>query len=296
MINKESTLKPTEKVAHSTYLAALHPLCLVAVLSILNAILPALMLALKEQSVSDALFSGFGQSFIIWFSLYVCIQLYSLGVKQNTVSITPKTWQYFLALLLSLSLIFPFALSSWISASIASTAWLISLSKTKQHSSVRYLAILLLAISIREPSAQFFLQVFAEQILSIDALLAFHLLDLFSNSVSLQNNIIVNDEGASLVILTGCSAFGNLSLALLLYLALTLFWHQNWQAKDFIKSIFLVFLVLVTNSSRLALMSISDELYTFIHDGTGADIFNLAVLVLPFLVAQRFKKEGATNE
>lgn len=295
-MNKESAIKPVKRVTCGAYLAALHPLCLIAVLSILNAILPALMLSLKEQSFRDALFSGFGQSFIIWFSLYVCIQLYRLGVKQSSVSIPPKSWQYFLALALSLSLIFPFALSSWISATIASTAWLISLSKTQQHSSVRYLAILLLAISIREPSAQFFLQVFAEQILSIDALLAFHLLDLFSNSVSLQNNIIVNDKGASLVILTGCSAFGNLSLALLLYLALTLFWHQNWQVKDFFKSIFLVFLVLATNSSRLALMSISDELYTFIHDGTGADVFNLAVLVLPFLVAQRFKKEVATNE
>lgn len=295
-MNKESAIKPVKRVTCGAYLAALHPLCLIAVLSILNAILPALMLSLKEQSFRDALFSGFGQSFIIWFSLYVCIQLYRLGVKQSSVSIPPKSWQYFLALALSLSLIFPFALSSWISATIASTAWLISLSKTQQHSSVRYLAILLLAISIREPSAQFFLQVFAEQILSIDALLAFHLLDLFSNSVSLQNNIIVNDKGASLVILTGCSAFGNLSLALLLYLALTLFWHHNWQVKDFFKSIFLVFLVLATNSSRLALMSISDELYTFIHDGTGADVFNLAVLVLPFLVAQRFKKEVATNE
>ena len=296
LINKESRITLGIKTTQKTYFSELNPLCFIAVLSIINAILPAMMLALKQQSLTDALLSGFGQSYIIWFSLFVCFQLYALHKKEGPPQRAPQLWQYILALLLSISLVFPFSLSSWLSATFAATVWLISLPKTKQQGLIAYTAILLLAISIREPSAQLFLQVFAEQILSMDAQLAFHLLDLFSSNVSLQNNIIVNEEGASLVILTGCSAFGNLSLALLLYLSLTLFWYQSWQSRDFYKSTILILLVLITNSSRLALMSISDDTYTFIHDGMGADIFNFTVLVLPFLVARRLTKEKATNE
>jgi len=256
----------------------------VTVLAIINAILPAMLLSLKEMSLIEALLSGFGQSFIIWFSLFVCFQLYfkALGSRPDNTSVSH--WHYLMAFVLSLGLILPFSLSSWLCATAASLLWQFSLTSKQRQGSLGYAAILVFALAIREPSAQLFLQVMAEQVLAIDAKLAFLLLDLFSDQVSLQNNIIVNNDGTNLIILTGCSAFGNLSLAMLLYLSLKLFWFEKLAKRDMFNIVLLIILVLLSNSSRLALMTLSNEAYHFIHDGLGADVFDLIVLFLPVLV------------
>jgi len=282
--HQESIVKTGFKSALKAHLMALNPLCLVAILAIFNAILPALLLSLSEQSFSDALLSGFSQSFIIWFSLFVCFQLYFSSPSPQPTAEKFANWQYILALVLSVSLILPFSLSSWIGASIASFFWQMSLPASRKKSSLAYSAILVFALSIREPSAQFFLQVMAEQVLALDAQLAFVLLNVFSDQVSLQNNIIVNNEGTNLIILTGCSAFGNLSLAILLYLSLKLFWFAKLERGDFYNTLLLVTLVLLSNSSRLALMTLSNDSYAFIHDGLGASLFDLSILLIPLAI------------
>lgn len=282
--HQQSDLQTGQHLQYKNELMALNPLCLVALLAVINAILPALLLSLSQQSLSEALLSGFGQSFIIWFSLYVCFQLY-FSAPINEKDCPPiRTWHYLFALMLSIMLIFPFALSSWICAAIASLTWRFCIPKAKRSSKRAYVSLLLFALAIREPSAQFFLQIMAEQVLAIDAQLAFLLLDLFSDQVSLQNNIIVNQEGTNLIILTGCSAFGNLSLALLLYISLAIYWSNKLVIKDIYKMLVLVILVLLCNSSRLALMTLSSESYTFIHDGLGANIFDTLILLLPVII------------
>lgn len=282
--NQQGILKTAKNHTLKCHFMALSPLALIAILSILNAILPALLLSLSQHSFSDALLSGFGQSFIIWFSLFVCFQLYFKAQGQEPVTSLFPQWQYILAFVLSLGLILPFSLSSWLCAAVASLSWQFSIPAKQGKTTLKYTAILLLALAIREPSAQFFLQIMAEQVLALDAQLAYLLLALFSDQVSLQNNIIVNNQGTNLIILTGCSAFGNLSLAMLLYLSLKLFWFEKLERSDFYYLLLLVLLVLLSNSSRLALMTLSNESYTFIHDGIGADAFDLVILLIPFAV------------
>ena len=284
MISQQENVKSELSAQVKAHIMALNPLCLVAILAIINAILPAMLLSLKDMSFVDAFLSGFGQSFIIWFSLFVCFQLYfkALGASPERGSFSH--WHYFFAFLLSLGLILPFSLSSWLCATLAALTWQFSLTSKQRKGTLGYAAILVFALAIREPSAQLFLQVMAEQVLAIDAKLAFLLLDLFSDQVSLQNNIIVNNDGTNLIILTGCSAFGNLSLAMLLYLSLKLFWFEKLAKRDMFNIALLIILVLLSNSSRLALMTLSNEAYHFIHDGLGADAFDLIVLFLPVLV------------
>jgi hypothetical protein len=284
MLSQSNSIKADARSPLKAHLMALNPFCLVAILAVLNAVLPALLLSLRQHSFSEALFSGFGQSFIIWFSLFVCFKLYLNPFDPVTAYKKCPTWQYSLALVLSMSLILPFSLSSWVCAGIASIAWQATLSPTQRKSNLGYSSILLFALAIREPSAQFFLQIVAEQVLALDAQLAFLLLDVFSDQVSLQNNIIVNKEGTNLVILTGCSAFGNLSLAMLLYLSLKLFWFAQLDKRDVYNMLLLIVLVLLSNSSRLALMTMSNDSYAFIHDGLGADLFDLIILIIPLFI------------
>lgn len=284
MISQEDSQKIALSMQVKAHIMALNPLCLVAVLAIINAILPAMLLSLKEMSLMEAFLSGFGQSFIIWFSLFVCFQLYFKALGSLPSHSSWSHWHYLMAFTLSLGLILPFSLSSWVCATVASLLWQLSLTSKQRQGTLGYAAILVFALAIREPSAQLFLQVMAEQVLAIDAKLAFLLLDVFSDQVSLQNNIIVNNDGTNLIILTGCSAFGNLSLAMLLYLSLKLFWFERLAKRDMLNITFLIILVLLSNSSRLALMTLSNEAYHFIHDGLGADAFDLIVLFLPVFV------------
>ena len=284
LTHKEATLTLAHRMSIKQHIMRLDPLALTALVAIINGILPALILSLDSSSIMDAFFSGFGQSFIIWFSLWVALHLYLADKTPYKVSEQRPNWQYLLAFTLSVSLIFPFALSSWLCATLAAFIWRANMSKEERRSGRGYAALLIIALAIREPCTQFFLQVTAEQVLALDAQLAFFLLQLFVEGVSLQNNIIVNEQGANLIILTGCSAFGNLSLALLLYLSFKLYWFHTLDRKDGYRVLLLVFLVLLSNSSRLALMTLSHDSYAFIHDGLGADLFDTLVLMLPLLI------------
>lgn len=284
MLSHTNSIKADIRNTVKAHFIALNPFCLVAMLAVFNAILPALLLSLSQESFSDALLSGFGQSFIIWFSLFVCFKLYFSAFDPLQTNRKFANWQYLFALVLSVSLILPFSLSSWVCAAIASFAWQATLSSAQRKTNLGYSAILLFALAIREPSTQFFLQLMAEQVLAFDAQLAYLLLDVFSDQVSLQNNIIVNNEGTNLIILTGCSAFGNLSLAMLLYLSLKLFWFAKLEKSDSYNILLLVALVLLSNSSRLALMTLSNDSYTFIHDGLGASFFDLIILFIPLAI------------
>lgn len=271
---------------------------LLAFLAAFNALLPASLLALHQQGFMDAAASGFGRSFIVWLSLFTCLALLVkaakyLSLEQPTrrqIATKVSLTDTLCLLLLALALLVPVALFSWLICSLCCLVWLArSSTATKAARLRRAAALLLLSIAAREPITQVLLHSFSAEILGFDTWLS-GLLLAGDEQFSLRGNTINHQDGFSLVILTGCSAFTDLSLALLLWLTAMLWLHQRLRWQDSYRIVLITLLILATNATRLALMATGEQLYRFLHDDFGAQLFDLLVLVWPLVNIRRYRK------
>ena len=258
-----------------SYLSALPLLPLLAALAAINAILPAALKSISQQPFLSAMTSGFGQSYVVWFSLACCIVLWrkSTAVKEHYNGIT-----YLLIVVLSAALLIPLSTINWLICAICAALWL---SNPRTHSYARAAALLLLATALRDPSTKLLLTLFADQILSLDSWLTYVSLSYFNDlEVSQQSNLISHKDGYDLLILTGCSAFVNLSLALLLWLALSLLHRNRLNAVDYAFACAVTVAVIAINTARLSLMAIDQYWYQLLHEGDGAMAIEITILVI----------------
>lgn len=245
-----------------------------------NALLPAALTSLQHQSFGSALISGFNQSLVIWFAIACCIYLCIQGFRldtQYTANVKASKVIYSTVIICALLLMIPSALLGWIICAFSALLWWLQHPKSPHQ---RAAAILLLATALREPLTFLTLNLLSNQILAFDSLMTTVILNLFNTQNSVLSNII-QTENFSLLILTGCSAFKNISLALLFWLALCMTLHQSTQRQDITRICLLIILVLLTNAIRLSLMTVSASYYDFYHEGYGADIFNTTILLMP---------------
>lgn len=240
---------------------------LLIALAIFNAILPATIEHIRVSGFVDALLQGFGQSFVIWLSLAIAVWLYNRSDIDRT---TPSNIVLLMCLLLSLMLAIPLATLSWCIAAVLVLLWR-SVFRHDHYS--RAVTILICAVALREPVSRVCLTLFSSEILSFDASIAALMLQMFNQEFVVNNNLIVQPNGYSLLILTGCSAFGNLSLSLLLWLALTQMVHQHVRYTDLTRIILVAVLVIALNALRLALMALDPQWYELLHQGTGASVY-----------------------
>lgn len=254
-------------------------------LALFNALLPALLESSK-QGINLAISSGGGHSFVIWFCLLLAVKsgfgFSALTTEKQAFPIRPRLHLLGIIFLLLLILI-PSASLSWIICALLCLLWA---QQSDPLSQQRTTALIILAVAIRDPVCQVFLNLFADQILSFDARLSGIILQLTGTEFSIDNNTISQTNGYSLLILTGCSAFHNLSLALLLWLSLSLFSNQKLITQDYLRAALLCIVVLGINGTRLALMATNHSWYLFLHDGNGALLID-ALIVLQTLLFVR---------
>jgi len=250
------------------FIGQLSPLCLLSFLAAFNALLPSMLHSWFSQGPAQAISSGLGQNLTIWLALLSCGYLVIKQAPDNSL-FPAKGIEQTLAVCLGLLLLIPNATSSWLIAALASVGWW----KTSQpNSAARTSAILMLAIALRDPLSLLGLNLLTEQLLSFDRLVTQLILS-FSLTAPEHSNIVIG-EHFNLVILTGCSSFTNISLALLLWLNCTLLLHKNTHKKDLYRIALLIVLTLSCNSLRLSMMSLSMTDYAYFHEGGGAELFS----------------------
>lgn len=91
----------------------------------------------------------------------------------------------------------------------------------------------------------------------------------------------------SIVILEGCSAFHNLSLATLLWLCVLKIAGHRADRGAFVSLVVSAVLIVAINIARILAMVPSRDAYTFWHDGSGAAfvaLVSLAASVLPIMI------------
>ncbi|MCJ8338153.1 MAG: hypothetical protein MJK10_06745 [Pseudomonadales bacterium] len=271
------------KLVNSSY----SPYFWLSLLAAGNALLPSILAQVFAVGFLTALTTGFQQNAIIWLAITASCYLRWRAVSTRQLrpvvadnSLAERSYrkQHLICLLLALLLVIPSATLSWLICALAALAWrLNSRIKTSDYSA----AVLMIALALREPVSQLSLSLFAEQILGFDSFLSSLLLS--GKIPSAQMGNIIASNNFNLLILTGCSAFNNASLALLLWLTICLFLHQEATAADSWRVLILLVLVVLSNSLRLSLMTESIEDYQYFHRGTGATVFNDISTLLPLL-------------
>jgi exosortase/archaeosortase family protein len=92
-------------------------------------------------------------------------------------------------------------------------------------------------------------------------------------------------NGHGVVIISGCSSFHNLSLALLCWVTISRLRRQNWQVRDFVIGSAIGITMILLNVARISLMAWDIELYHYWHDGIGAEIFAVAASLTILLMS-----------
>jgi hypothetical protein len=113
-------------------------------------------------------------------------------------------------------------------------------------------------------------------LLPLDAAAAGFLLSTILPGASWSGTVINSINGHSVVVLAGCSSFHNLSLATLCWVTITMAHRPYWTRHDLWIGVWAGFIQIAFNVARLLLISISEPMFHFWHDGVGRHYFAAA--------------------
>lgn len=244
-------------------------------LGIINALIRPVMVVIESQGIASVL-NGFGISFVIWSS--VLWSLYMLFSGPFCQATSNDVWTSILALF---GFWVPAATVSWLVVGIVA---LIRKNNSVGSSQTTAAYSVIVFVAFRDPLASLVLELFATPILYSDAYLTSSLMSLWDKSVSQTGNLISGIDGHKLLIMTGCTSYTNLSIALLGWYTWTQATYGTIRKPQWIAGILVVITIVTINISRLALMGIGPEIYTFMHDSDGAIIVNFLMIATTIFI------------
>lgn len=133
-------------------------------------------------------------------------------------------------------------------------------------------ATVVLALSLNGLWGRLLFDLIALSLLKVDAALVGVLLAMTRSGYAWNGNIISSDVH-SIIVLSGCSSFHNISLGLLCWVALTKLARPEWIKGDAWVALAVCGAVLLLNTLRIYLMAFDPESYVYLHTGFGAQLF-----------------------
>jgi exosortase/archaeosortase family protein len=169
----------------------------------------------------------------------------------------------------------------WIAITLAAAYFFASGEKDLYRASA---AALLIALATNGIWGPMLFKLLGAWLMDFDAWLVAKVLEVAGLLTSYSGDEVVIGRG-DIEIGAPCSSFNNISMALLAWVSLTKLFRPYWLRVDLAVAAACIVVTLVWNTARLALLGIyatNESVFTFWHDGTGAQIF---ATVLGFLVA-----------
>jgi exosortase/archaeosortase family protein len=182
---------------------------------------------------------------------------------------------------LCLPVFLPTSKMVWVAATgIAVYAWLSS----KGDMKLRAAAVVLAALSVQELWGHIFFNLVLHPLLRAETAVVGTIMEMVRPGTVWQDNAVTGPDGWGVLIISSCSSFHNLSLAMLCWLTVSRWRHQDWQARDFVIGAAIGVTMILFNVVRICLMSWDRSLYHYWHDGLGAEAYavgaSLTILLL----------------
>jgi len=264
---------------HHFYSAALS-------LAVLNAVLRPALALIREDGWLVALLGGFGLGFVI--PMAFALGLKMLLIKSRDI-VGPRDWAALIVVLLVL--LIPSSTLAWL---VTTALAMFALSRFSDPWVRARLSIIIFAAA-REPMAAVLLKLFATPLLDTDAIMTAQLLKLFISDTSSLGNIVIGPGGHRLLILTGCTSYTNLSIALLGWFTLSRSHRPSMDIHQAIAGLFVAGFVVGLNIVRLVFMAVGPVPYHFFHDGIGSTLFQVTLITVTILISLRGVRRDATR-
>ena len=241
-----------------------------------NAFIRPVMTSVAENGWWAALAGGFGVSFVVWFAYGAAV---AQMVRTETSGLRPR--DVGATLCATIWFCVPSATLSWLGVGVLAL-WVRYDKRTVARAQAG--AAIFAFLAFREPAAQVLLNVFAETVLGLDAALVALVLNAVNGEGSVIGNMVSGANGHRLLVMTGCSSYTNVSLALLGWYALTHTVGGHWNLRTYVAGFGVAVSVVVLNIVRLTLMGLGPDPYRFFHDGFGVDVFQIGILTSTLLI------------
>jgi exosortase/archaeosortase family protein len=150
---------------------------------------------------------------------------------------------------------------------------------------LRAAGIVLAALSVQELWGKVFFNLLASHLLRAETAAVGTMLEVARPGTVWQDNAIMGPNGHGVVIISGCSSFHNLSLALLCWVTISRLRRQTWQVRDFVIGSAIGITMILLNVARILLMAWNVELYHYWHDGNGTEIFAIGASLTILLMS-----------
>jgi hypothetical protein len=172
--------------------------------------------------------------------------------------------------------VLPYSTITWLSATAIGVAFVFWRRDEPLLSSIGQI---LIACAVHKAWGPKVFTVAAPYFVNLEAAFAARLLTTFSTGYSVQFNQIVAQNGHSIEIFGGCSAFHNLSLGALIWISIIKLQRMYFTRLDFFALAGTFAAIILINEIRIMLMARSYAYYVFWHNGAGVTIVSAAMLV-----------------
>jgi hypothetical protein len=227
-----------------------------------------------EKLIADVLSIGVFQ-YMAWYVIF------RLLVSSDSMLVA--RWQDFLIAGALCFLVFlPTVRIIWVAAtSIAIYWWFFNAGDPK----LRAAGAVIAALSVQELWGHAFFHLLSFPLLSAETAVVGTILEIARAGTVWQANVITGPTGYGIVILDDCSAFHNLSLAMLCWVTVSKLRDQSWKIQDFWVGIAIGLTMILFNVLRLCLMAWNLDLFHYWHEGGGAEIFAIGASFSIFLIS-----------
>ena len=229
----------------------------------LNGLAGPVWQASANQGWLAATLGLFGVSAVVW----IALGLAAIQLSQGAVSRSPVIWP---ALLVGVACLIPSAQVAWAAGACWFTFRILQdrIGGGRVHAG----CLIALALCVRTPATWLLTTLLAEPMLQFDAVLAGWLAGFAAPITAIEGNIVINESGHRLFVMTGCSSWNNLSLALLFWFSMTRGLLPADSQPPLWQGAAIGVTVVLINIIRLSIMAQSPDMYHWLHDGSGADV------------------------
>ena len=150
---------------------------------------------------------------------------------------------------------------------------------------LRAAAIVLGGLSVQEFWGHVFFSLVALPLLRAETAVVGLILEAARPGTVWQDNVITGPNGYGILVYGPCSSFHNLSLAILCWLTVSKLRHQSWRSRDLVMGVAVGATMILLNLARLCLMAWNIDLYHYLHDGPGAELFAVGVSLMILMMS-----------
>jgi hypothetical protein len=247
------------------------------VVGVVNGLTAGVYQAFHRQSLAEAALNLFDVNVVVLLAAAIGISLAWRSCDRVT-----RGTDLVAAVLFAAMIIVPDGRVSWIALSLLA---LYNMMFGRRCTYTVAAASVLAALSFHEAWARMIKNIFTVPLTHFDAALVGMALDLTQQEVSRNGNLITTGNDFTLMILQGCASFGNASLALLCWVAITRSIRPRWKPSEWFTVLTIIVCVVGLNVMRMVLMAMGGPIYEAVHRTSGGTFFNLLILAVSMLIS-----------